>query len=426
MKDEDEYSWLRDVGDVNDDSGLGGVERGLYSDRIQGSSRFAGVRVSTIIKNLPPEVGIERNLIKVPICVSNAIRAKTSQFIYEFAEREIDGERCIPKLILSSGRGTPLPLPQHAKVLDVLIAMLAHNFNDEGEVYFSFNDVSRHLGHCLTQNKVIKEAIRRYHFNSIFFERCWVLDKGRFTSEVFQIITKTDLYDGDLEVRNPGRSRKKLNLHYVKFAKEIVESVKKNFIRLFPKEAFSDLDAGTYMLYKLFYAPTDREPIIRSLNYIANFLGWGDRVDRLKPWVKSHLEILKKKEFILWWRTNGDCFEVCSNAARFKRHIAELRRLNPARADQKKAIALKESRKKAKLVGEESNKAVCTEKKKDQPITAGEIARVQAIIAEVVKMGPHQQAKFLGGFTTIPEQDRDGFDTFAVIEFLKKQKNLNK
>lgn len=320
------------------------------SDSIQ---KYSGVRTSQKIKDLPSEVGIERNLIKVPICVLNPKSANAPQFVYEFREREIDGEKCIPKLIITSGRATPLPLPQHAKVLDILLAMLAHNFNDDGDVFFRFNDISRSLGHCLTQNNMIKEAIRRYHFNPIFFQHCWVDDPGRFTSQGFLIIIKTDLYDGDCEqIRNPRNSKKREFLHYIKFAPEIVQSVKKNFIRLFPKEAFSELDAGTYTLYKLFYAPTDKEPIIRSLNFIANFLGWGNRIDRLSPWIVKHLEILREKEFILCWRKKEDCFEVCSNAARFKRHISELKRLNPLKADVTKTTAIKESRKKARLKGE--------------------------------------------------------------------------
>lgn len=413
---------------VADFVGVSASKSASFCNSIQ---KYRGVRTSQIVRDLPSEISLERNFIKVPICVSNPKSANVPHFVYEFAEREIDGEKFIPRLVIISGGSTPLPLPQHAKVLDILFAMLAHNFNDDGEIYFKYADISRLLGQYLGQNRMIKEAIKRYHFNSIFFQHCWTGDPGRFTSQIFHPIIKTDLYDGDeKQARNPRNSRQKADLHYIKFAPEIVKSVKKSFIRLFPKEAFSELDAGTYILYKLFYAPTDKEPIIRSINYIANFLGWGNRIDRLRPWVVKHLDILQQKEFILWWRKKDDCFEVCSNAARFKRHIAELRRLNPLKAENTKALALKESRKKAKLVGEHVDLQTYEaaqklpkkmKKKPDSPSNAN-LIHTEAILGQLANMSPSERKDFLASIKEISIADKNGFLSSKVEAFLDRQK----
>jgi hypothetical protein len=109
---------------------------------------------------------------------------------------------------------------------------------------------------------------------------------------------------------------------------------------------------------------------------------------------------LQEKEFLLWWRKKDDCFEVCSNAARFKRHLSELRRLNPLKADVTKAAALKESRKKAKLVGEhvdaQTQQAVIERPKKKKetkvpPITNINLLETEAIFAQLSKMSPSER-----------------------------------
>ena len=63
----------------------------------------------------------------------------------------------------------------------------------------------------------------------------------------------------------------------------------------------------------------------QAVDYIARYLGWVGRMDKLKIWVVNHLNILQKKDFILWWRMKKECYEVCSNTSKFKRHVEELR-----------------------------------------------------------------------------------------------------
>lgn len=368
-------------------------------DLIEGEGNFRGVRVSHKRKPLPNEVAIERNILKVPICVAHAKSSKAEAFTYEFPERLIDGERCIPKLIIKSAGGTPLPLPQHAKTLDVLLALFAQNFNLSGELWFTFKEITRILN--TTEVTTVKESIKRYHFNPIFFQHCWVEDPGRFTSEVFHIIDKTDLFDEEHKNKNPRNSRKKENLHYVKFSPVIVRSVEKRFIRLFPRDAFSALSAGTYTLYKIFYGPTDKEPVRRTLHFIANFLAWSDRIDRLYPWIVKHLEILREKDFVLWWQVKGDCFEVCSNPAVAKRQHDDLKRVSPLSAETIKRTRVFESKKKAKLLGtkvdEETKSAISTRKPIAKKVdTAHEktkkLTRAQKFLAELAALSPAERA----------------------------------
>ena len=393
----------------------------LCNDPIHKKERsFYGVRKSATAKPVPRELAIERNLIRVPICVASQKTATLREFVYEFAEKVVDGELCVPKLIISSGN-TPLPLPHHAKVLDALLALLAHSFNEDGGVWFSFSDISQFLDTAKKDACSIREASRRYHYCTLYFQHCWVDEPGRVTSEAVLIIEQTDLFDAVEKIKNPRNSRKRENLHYVKFSPKIVESVKKNFIRLFPKEAFNELDAGTYTLYKLFYAPTDREPVRRTVDFIARFLGWGERIDRLRPWIVKHLEILQEKEFILWWRKKDDCFEVCSNALRFKKHIDELRRLDPMKAENVKIAQILDTRKKGKLKGDhvdnqtrvakaevKGKKTIGKSTVKDSIKQGKEQIQMQQMIASFANMTAEQRVAYISHIKSVSENDTNG------------------
>ncbi len=395
---------------------------GTPTDPIYKRSKFSGVRQGLKIKSLSHEVGIERNLMKAPLCVPNPKTAKASTFIYDFTERNIKGQRINPQVIIISRGGIPLPLPQHARVLDILLAMFVTNFNDQGQVWFSYNDISKLLGNCLTQNTMIKEAITRYHNTAILFKDCWGTSHG-FISVSLSIIKKVELNS------KGGPKNKKENLHCVVLAQEIVESVKNNFIRLFPNDAFSELDAGSYTLYKLFYAPTDREPVCRTIGFIARFLAWSERTDRLHLWLVKHLEILKKGEFILWWQKDGDYFEVCSNPARFKRKIAEMRRLDPMKAERAKAKTLLETRKQAKLQGAkveiQTQQAVLNlqtnlkDKTKDDFEKVFELRQGENILEQLADMSSQERELFFKMMKDLPAQDRDCFISSKLDNFLE-------
>ena len=177
------------------------------------------------------------------------------------------------------------------------------------------------------------DTIKRYHRSTVHMQGCWSYD--RFTTQHFLIINEIDLYHELPKSNVPDNPSKAEARHRIKFAPEIVESIKKNFIRLFPKEAFSELDGEAYTLFKLFYAPTDKESVVHSLKYMASYLGWEGKIDNFQTWVVSSLEILEKRGFVLWWKKKEDCFEACSNALRFKEHIDKLRQLNPLKAERK-------------------------------------------------------------------------------------------
>jgi hypothetical protein len=371
------------------------------------AAKYRGVRHGRAQKELPPDISIERNLIRTPICVSNNKAATASEFIYEYNEQIIDGERCRPRLTITSTKGTSLPLPQHAKVLDVLLALFSRNFNEDGEVWFSYTDIARILGIVGTNTSSIKEAIKRYHENSLNFQNCWLDDPGRYTSESFFIVEKTDLFDPEGKKKNPRRSKKKENLHYVRFNQAVVKSVEKNFVRLFPKEAFHELEASTYTLYKLFYAPTDLAPVRRTLNFIARFLGWSERHDRLRLWITKCLSILQEKEFIQWWKykEDDDCYEVCSFNLKDKRTISGLKNVSPLAAAKTKSSMAESSKKKSRFLNKNSRlpaKNVVKSAKPSAIKTSLEIKNVNyatKLLAQIADMPPGEEKdKFLANF----------------------------
>lgn len=311
--------------------------------------------------HLTDTVALERNLLKVPLCVPNAASAQLQRIEFEMPEREEDGEVYIPKFRMENSNNDDkakqllyrgLPLPQHSLVLDVLVALFARNPNYLGEVWFSFSEVLRLLKLPAQNNHVVKEAIRRYYYNACHFEKCWTLDKNRMTSHVFHIIEKTDLFDPDTEGKNPGRSRQKENLHYIKFSQPIIDSIMNKHIRVFPKCAFTEIEAGTYNLYKIFYSYSDLRPVIRTLDNIANWMHWGDRRDRLRVWVAKQLEELKAKDFVAWWsyKKENDCYEVKCNPAKDTNLLVELEETQPIVANARR-VGAASAKRQARLNG---------------------------------------------------------------------------
>lgn len=338
--------------------------------------------------HLTDTIALERNLLKVPLCVPHAAAAQLPRIEFVMSQQEENGEFYIPKFRMENSlddtsttdktRLRGLPLPQHALVMDVFVSLFARNPNVLGEVWFSYSEVLRILDLPEQNNKVIKEAIRRYHFNPCYFEKCWTIDKNRMTSQGFLIIEKTDLFDPDAEGKNPGRSRQKENLHYIKFSQPIIDSVMNKHIRIFPKCAFTKIEAGTYSLYKIFYGYTDQRPIIRTLDYIANWMHWGDRRDRLRVWVAKQLEELKAKDFVAWWsyKKENDCYEVKCNPAKDTNLLHDLDETQPMIANARRSSAAATKRQ-ARLLGskieksteELKTKVVKLPKKKSKKVT---------------------------------------------------------
>lgn len=373
---------------------------GLSIDLSQSKVMFSGVKPGKQNTKLPAIISLEANTIRAPLCVPHAKAALQKTVEYNLPDKQIDGSWVTPKITIFRREDAKLPLPEHLQVLDALIALLAFNFNQDGEVWFSFRDIHKLLGSQPTNNEKIKEAIARYHHNSIFFTCCWRDQSGRMTSMVEHIIEKTDLFDEDKKDKNPGRSREKKDLHYVKLCPSIVDSIGQNYIRLFPKSAFTEIKGGTYTLYKIFYGMTDKEPVRRTVEQIANFLHWGNRHDRLKKWVEKQLSELESKDYILWWKLKGDCFEVQCNPAKNMRDDAQDWKISPivvtTRIDQRK----KETLQKSKMKGTEPHKAdlVAPVKEKKPKIKAKKSLEAELtsrrIIEELAKLSPAERDAF--------------------------------
>ena len=390
----------------------------IVSCNDQLARKYFGVRKSTIPKPLPNEVAIERNFIRAPTCVAHASSAEKTEFVYLFKKKEENGEIYVPTLRLKSDRDELLPLPQHAKVLDVLLALFANNFNDDGEVWFSYADIARPLGINPRETSSIKEAIKRYYNLTMHFEKSWVDQPGRFTSEAMRPISRTDLFDKDKD-HNPRNSRLPKDLHYIKFSPAIIQSVQTKQIRLFPRDAFSELDAWSYMLYKIFYAPTDKEPVRRTVTFIGNFVGWSSGMPRLRVWIVKHLEVLQEKKFILWWQVKDDCYEVQANPAKYRKDDGFLTAKDPLLAEAAYAGRIIQTKKRGQLTGEKAanqTKAAVVSAtaspilKKNRPAKAPEGQSLDAaanILGQIASMSQEQLGVLAAFLRAVPEKERD-------------------
>jgi alkylated DNA nucleotide flippase Atl1 len=365
----------------------------------------------------------------MPICIGHAKSAATKEFIYKMRPANESGEWFTPTLRIVSGGNCPLPVPQHAKVLDVLLALFSNNFNEEGEVWFTYKDIAMLLGISTTNNTVIKEAIRRYLHMNLFFEKCWATQPGRFTSEVFHTVKKTDLFEEEKD-HNPRNSRKKEHLHYVKFDQKIVDSVQAKQIRLFPRDAFKELDAWSYILYKIFYAPTDKEPVRRTINFIESFLGWSSGAPRLRSWIVKNLEHLKKKKFILWWQVQDNCYEVQANPAKYRKDDEFLSKQNPLVSEKNYAHRIISSKKlskfsetKAKEQTFEALKNVTAKPEKKKNVVK-EIAKTSAatqIFSQLASMSESQRNMVFSFLNSVPESERDELFMQKLLNILPKK-----
>ncbi len=264
---------------------------------------------------LPDAAMLERNLLGVPLFVLNPKASRTNQkLLYEWSDK--DGRRSI--FTFERPDDTPYPLPVHTAILDVFLAMFAHNFDARGQLRFRFADVLRNAGkksNATSSLAAAYETIHRYARCQARWHYAW---KGEVQTWHGPIIIGEDVWeltkDGERLKRNPRRSSDPSTWHLIQFHPHIVDSIKNGFSRCMISEALKGgMSAPAFCVYRYFYGFNDKSDIRRTWRQLMAAFPWRGRESRFKPWLESQLQELEQRHYLEWFDLSEDWVRVkCS------------------------------------------------------------------------------------------------------------------
>lgn len=261
-----------------------------------------GVRSGSDVAPLPDSIGLEKNVLGVPIFVLHARTASAQrELVYEWRTRE--GRDAKFKFVRDPN--VPFPQSQHVVYFDALLAMFANNFRDDGYLYFRISDVLRYVGKSRTSGSydAVKETIYRYAYTSAHWHESWVTARGEAKGENWHgpLIIVDDIWvekrDGadDLKLKkNPRNARKTEDWHRIRFHPEIVNSIKNGFTKIFLTKVLGlGVRADAQCVYRYFYGFSDSSEIRRSVEHLMRAFAWqGGRAARFEAWLRTQLEEL--------------------------------------------------------------------------------------------------------------------------------------
>jgi hypothetical protein len=255
---------------------------------------------------LPATAGMERNLLCVPHFVLNPKAARAlSQIFYDWKLR--DGT---PATYAFSRTGdNPFPQTQHALYLDILLAMFAVNYRDDGLLYFRVSDVLRAAGkdpYSRGAREAFIEAVRRYMNCHVKWEHAFV---GRLHTWAGAIIGESNLWDKDGlrpitggSCRNPRNARDKEKWHTVRFHQYIVDSIRDGHTRIVLTSIMgSGIKHDAFCVYRYFYGFSDQTEVTRSFERLMQAFPWTGRETRFAAWIEKQLKELLACDLIAYY-----------------------------------------------------------------------------------------------------------------------------
>lgn len=264
------------------------------------------------VTSLPNTVGVNPSLLNAPIYVLNSKSANKVDIIETSWEKTNEhGEKVECHFSFNRSAKLPFPTVTHAKYLDVLLAMFAMNWKENGVLSFRYSDVLKTAGVKPYSNaaKSLQQAILRYHHHYTEWKNCW---NGKQASLVFTIIKASSIVDPDtkeIRVHNPRRSKKSENWHTIVFAPEVVSALKTENKRILLTRLFKDLNHEVFCVYRYYYGYPDffidaqgkKRPnlIWRSLDELSQgVFKWTGQKNRFIHWLKEKLDTLVKMGLI--------------------------------------------------------------------------------------------------------------------------------
>jgi hypothetical protein len=268
-----------------------------------------GVRRGSDSAPLPDSIGLEKNVLGVPIFVLNSKTASSQhELVYEWRTRE--GRDA--KFKFERSASVPFPQSQHVVYFDVLLAMFANNFREDGYLYFRVSDVLRNAGKSRTSGsyEAVKETIYRYAYCTAHWHESWVTKRGEAKGENWHgpLIIVDDIWvekkrDGadDLKLKkNPRNAHKTEGWHRIRFHPEIVNSIKSGFTKIFLTNVLGlGVRADAQCVYRYFYGFSDSSEIRRSVEHLMSAFAWqGGRAARFEAWLRTQLEELVARDLV--------------------------------------------------------------------------------------------------------------------------------
>lgn len=250
---------------------------------------------------LPDSIGLERNVLGVPIFVLNSKTAVAqSELVYEWRTRE--GRDAKFKFIRAPS--VPFPQSQHVVYFDALLAMFTNNFREDGYLYFRISDVLRYVGKSRTSGSydAVKETIYRYAHCTAHWYESWTTPTGQPKCENWHgtLIEVDDIWDEkrreELKLRLNPRNAQKANgaWHRIRFHRNIVESVKNGFTKIFLTKVLNlGVKHDALCVYRYFFGFSDSSEIRRHVSRLMTAFAWqGGRKDRFETWLTNQLNEL--------------------------------------------------------------------------------------------------------------------------------------
>lgn len=262
--------------------------------------------------DLPPTVVLERNLIGVPTFVLHA-KASTIDKKLAYSWRGEDNNEAV--FTYERPDDTPFPLPQHAMFLDVMLAMFAQNFRDDGELRFRFADVLRNAGKDPDGQggiRAVKETVNRYTRCQASWHYAW---KGKVMTWHGPLIVGEDIYkmsaNGPVVKRNPRKSKNPETWHMIMFHPHVVASVKIGHSRVFLAEALrSGLSPAAFCVYRYFYGFSDTSDVRRPIGQLRSAFPWHGSPGRFVKWLQEQLQELKEDGYVEEFTLTSDYASV--------------------------------------------------------------------------------------------------------------------
>ena len=252
----------------------------------------------------------------VPTSVLNTKAAFSQKRIYtEWYSLDKNKNRMNHSFEFISAHNNPLPLAEHSKILDALLALYANNLaivdpNNLGGLHFKMVDVAEISGRKYTDGfrKSLAEAIYRY-MRCIGFWHNAYLNKGMRGDLACTFIEENSLWDKeagnddyDKRIRNEkqssGNSKERSSWHYIKFNQRIAKILHDGDTRLFLSEIIkSDLKPLPYIIYRYFFAFSDSTPVERTLSQLQQIFPYGRKEIFLSK-LREHLDEIAKYNLI--------------------------------------------------------------------------------------------------------------------------------
>lgn len=267
---------------------------------------------------LPKMIAMNRNLMWLPTSVLHAKTAFKKQQIF-ITWDSIDPttkQKQTHSFEFAPMKRNPFPIAEHAKLLDILLAMYANKVfkgkeRDEGVLHFRMTDVADIAGKKYTDGfrNSLAEAIYRYMRCIAFWNNAYLFN-GMRGSLSCTVVEESSLWDTAagrenyrerirLHNESPRNNQDQNTWNVVRFHRKITDVLHSRDTRLFLSEIIkSDLKPIPYIIYRYFYAFSDLDYVARSLNQLCQNFGFESRINIFPKWFRLQLDAIGKANLI--------------------------------------------------------------------------------------------------------------------------------